>query len=104
MTRTFSVTTLLVLWCFFATGRSPAAVPPVLAEALAGPMKHVDQIVFAVRLPYDDPHWYANIGYYCDDEHRKAYAGNGKPDAGRLSADRRWRRCPRWSASFSFPR
>ena len=31
-------------------------------------------------LGYDDPHWYANIGYYCDDENQKAYAGNGKPD------------------------
>jgi len=84
MTRTLRAATLLVLGCFFATGRSAAAVPPVLAEALAGPMRHVDHVVFAVRLPYDDPHWYANIGYYCDDEQRKAYAGNGKPDAGKL--------------------
>ncbi len=56
----------------------------VLAKALAGPMKDVDQIVFAARLGYDDPHWYANIGYYCDDENKKAYAGNGKPDEGKL--------------------
>jgi mono/diheme cytochrome c family protein len=47
-------------------------------------MKDVRQLVFAVRLPYNDPHWYANIGYYCDDENRKAYANNGKPDAGKL--------------------
>jgi len=40
----------------------------------------VRQVVFATRLAYDDPHWYANIGYYCDDENQKAYAGNGKPD------------------------
>jgi hypothetical protein len=44
----------------------------------------VTEIVFAVRLKYDDPHWYANIGYYCDDENRVAYAGNGAPDVGRL--------------------
>jgi len=56
----------------------------VLASAFAGPMKQVDEIVFAVRLNYDDGHWYANIGYYCDDENRKAYAGNGKPDVGKL--------------------
>ena len=37
----------------------------------------VAEIVFAVRVKYDDPHWYANIGYYCDDENQKAYAGNG---------------------------
>ena len=40
----------------------------------------VERIVFATRLAYDDPHWYANIGYYCDDRNHKAYAGNGQPD------------------------
>ncbi|HQG49684.1 MAG TPA: hypothetical protein PK373_11390, partial [Sedimentisphaerales bacterium] len=40
----------------------------------------VQQIVFTSRLTYDDPHWYANLGYYCDDENHKAYAGNGQPD------------------------
>ncbi len=44
----------------------------------------VEQIVFVTRLIYDDPHWYANIGYYCDDENKKAYAGNGKPDESKL--------------------
>jgi hypothetical protein len=44
------------------------------------PALGVEQVVFATRLSYDDPHWYANIGYYCDDEGHKAYAGNGKPD------------------------
>jgi hypothetical protein len=48
------------------------------AEALS--RSGVGQVVFATRLGYDDPHWYANIGYYCDDENHKAYAGNGKPD------------------------
>ena len=54
------------------------------AKALAGPLKNVDEIVFAVRVKYDDGHWYANIGYYCDDEQRKAFAGNGRPDVGKL--------------------
>jgi len=44
----------------------------------------IDQVVFATRLKYDDPHWYANIGYYCDDENKKAYSGNGKPDESML--------------------
>ena len=56
----------------------------VTGKALAGPMRDVQHIVFAVRLGYEDPHWYANIGYFCDDEKSKAYAGNGKPDVGRL--------------------
>lgn len=54
------------------------------AQSLQGPLKSVEHVVFAVRLPYDDPHWYANIGYYCDDENKKAYAGNGKPGVGKL--------------------
>jgi len=44
----------------------------------------VRQVVFATRLGYDDPHWYANIAYYCDDRNQKAYAGNGKPDESAL--------------------
>lgn len=44
----------------------------------------IRQVVFATRLSYDDPHWYANIGYFCDDENHKAYAGNGKPDESKL--------------------
>ena len=44
----------------------------------------IDQVVFVTRLSYDDPHWYANIGYYCDDENQKAYAGNGNPDESKL--------------------
>ncbi|MHC4734926.1 MAG: hypothetical protein ACYTDW_10795, partial [Planctomycetota bacterium] len=44
----------------------------------------IKQVVFATRLSYDDPHWYANIGYFCDDENHKAYAGNGKPDESKL--------------------
>lgn len=65
-------------------GQGPEEERSVLAAALAGPMSAVNHIVFAVRLGYDDPHWYANIGYFCDDENKKAYAGNGKPDVGRL--------------------
>jgi len=54
------------------------------ARALAGPMADVPALVFCTRSRYDDGHWYANIGYYCDDENRKAYAGNGRPDVGKL--------------------
>ncbi|MBM3335581.1 PD40 domain-containing protein, partial [Candidatus Sumerlaeota bacterium] len=61
-----------------------AAPPSPLKKALAGPMTDVEEIVFCTRLAYEDGHWYANIGYYCDDENKKAYAGNGKPDVGKL--------------------
>lgn len=56
----------------------------LLEETLAGPWKEVREVIFVTRLSYDDSHWYANIGYYCDDAGKKAYAGNGKPDVGKL--------------------
>jgi hypothetical protein len=56
----------------------------LLDEALAGPLKESSEVVFCTRAKYDDGHWYANIGYYCDDADKKAYAGNGQPDAGVL--------------------
>ncbi len=82
-----AISTLLASSGRAADSSSPAKAPsakPLLTAALAGPMREVREVVFAVRLGYDDPHWYANIGYFCDDENSKAYAGNGKPDVGRL--------------------
>jgi hypothetical protein len=61
-----------------------APARPLLEKALAGPMAQVKDIIYCTRAKYDDPHWYANIGYYCDDEHKKAYAGNGLPEPGKL--------------------
>jgi mono/diheme cytochrome c family protein len=58
--------------------------PAVPAPVLAGRLPAGVDIVFCTRDRYDDGHWYANLGYYCDDAGRKAYAGNGKPDRGRL--------------------
>jgi hypothetical protein len=63
---------------------APKPPPALLPKALAGPMASVEEIIFCTRARYDDPHWYANIGYYCDDENKKAYAGNGQPDVGKL--------------------
>ncbi len=80
---------LCVIW--FAPGlsvhvtASNAKQQPVVRPAAAGdPLQQFDEIVFAVRLPYNDPHWYANIGYYCEDQQHKAYAGNGNPGVGKL--------------------
>ena len=74
-------------WAAPATGpTAPAPRParPLLQKARAGPMAQVEDIIYCTRARYDDPHWYANIAYYCDDEQKKAYAGNGQPDVGRL--------------------
>ena len=42
-----------------------------------GPMCDVEQIVFAVRADGIDGHWYANFGYYADDENRLPAPNNG---------------------------
>ena len=56
----------------------------MLDAFLAGPHPAEPEIVFCTRGAYDDGHWYANIGYYCDDQGKKAYTGNGKPDTSAL--------------------
>jgi hypothetical protein len=38
----------------------------------------VDEIVFAVRQPGKDGHWYANFGYYADSRQRLTYGEGGK--------------------------
>ncbi|MCB1128322.1 MAG: hypothetical protein KDM81_17645, partial [Verrucomicrobiae bacterium] len=77
-----AITALLVSLFFAATAST--ASPDLLGPALNGPLRGLQYLVFCTRGSYDDPHWYANIGYYCDDEQHKAYPGNGKPDESRL--------------------
>lgn len=73
------------LWCSGSECAADAApAQSMLESALAGPMGKLEAIIFCTRLAYDDPHWYANIGYYCDNENQKAYTGNGRPDASKL--------------------
>jgi len=43
-----------------------AEAPGLIDRALAGPMKHVKEIVFSVRVSGRD-HWYANFGNYASD-------------------------------------
>jgi hypothetical protein len=33
----------------------------------------IEEIIFVQRGGYEDPHWYANIGYFCDNENDPAY-------------------------------
>ncbi|MDR0327807.1 MAG: hypothetical protein LBI05_05880 [Planctomycetaceae bacterium] len=43
--------------------RSGVNKPPMLEKMLAGPMKDVEQIIFAIRIPGRD-HWYVTFGNY----------------------------------------
>jgi hypothetical protein len=45
----------------------------LLTDFKTGPMRDVNEVVFAVRKPGQDGHWYANFGYYAPDPNRKAY-------------------------------
>ncbi len=68
-------------WAVLAAGALSAAAtapaPPVQA-LLEGPLQGVEEIVFATRQLNEDPHWYANLGYYAADENRKAYRAMGR--------------------------
>ena len=50
----------------------PEQLPPVelKRDFRAGPMKDVNEILFVVRKPSIDPHWYANFGYFAHDENQ----------------------------------
>jgi hypothetical protein len=53
----------------------------VMQDALKGlPAEFADceEIIFVQRGGYDDSHWYANIGYYCDDENKPAYSSGAQ--------------------------
>ncbi|MCH7227813.1 hypothetical protein [Haloferula sp. A504] len=57
----------------------------LVSPAIASPRRKVlerapelKEIVFALRKPGSDPHWYANFGYYGPDEKRLAYRPGGR--------------------------
>lgn len=52
--------------------------PELLAQALKGPLADTEEIVFALRKPGKDGHWYANFSYYAEGPSRKAYEPGGK--------------------------
>lgn len=60
-----------------STEHTPA-LPELLAEFSEDAMAGIDQIVFAVRKPGTDGHWYANFGHYADDENRLTYQDGGR--------------------------
>lgn len=75
----------LVFWganlagAILAAIASDAAEPPLLQRFLEGPMRGVEDVVFAARgVNPTDGHWYANFGYYAHDPNRKAWVEGGK--------------------------
>ena len=78
---------LALLFCLFLptvlVAQSPAAdkpayaAGPLLARFLDGPMKGVDEIIFAERVSMND-HWYVNFGYYANEPNRRGYGEGGR--------------------------
>ncbi len=72
---------LLVLCVSHRVLRGAEATPtkpsPLLERMLAGPMAGVEEVVFAVRAPGPDPHWYANFAYWASDPNRMMYGRDG---------------------------
>ena len=63
-----------------AAPAKPAAPKPkvnLLKKALAGAMAGAERVVFAVRAPGQDPHWYANFGHWSSDPKRMMYGPGG---------------------------
>ncbi|MCF6284490.1 MAG: hypothetical protein L3K26_04810 [Candidatus Hydrogenedentes bacterium] len=56
----------------------PAPAPNLLEPALAGPLADVEEIVFSLRKPGKDGHWYANFSYYAEGPSRVTYESGGK--------------------------
>lgn len=60
----------------------PAALettnPALLEQALAGPLAGTDEIIFALRKPGKDGHWYANFSYYAEGPDRVTYEPGGR--------------------------
>jgi mono/diheme cytochrome c family protein len=52
--------------------------PELLKECLADPLVENPEIIFAVRQPGKDGHWYANFSYYARQTQRKTYGDGGK--------------------------
>jgi hypothetical protein len=68
----------LLMFAMNAVGAAPAS-GGLLEHFLAGPMRGVEEIVFAARgVNPTDGHWYANFGYYSHDPDRKAWVEGTK--------------------------
>ena len=68
----------LTLVVLVGLGRVVGAAGPLREPFRAGPMREVDEIIFAVRVVGTDGHWYANFGYFADSVDRRPYYDGGQ--------------------------
>jgi hypothetical protein len=67
----------LAAFVSIASGIFAAPAANLLNEMSQGPLAGVEEIVFTVRTPGKDGHWYANFGYLSGDASRPMYTENG---------------------------
>ncbi|MBR2586221.1 MAG: hypothetical protein IKE64_12415, partial [Thermoguttaceae bacterium] len=60
-----------------APAQDPEAQPELLASFRQEGMRGIHEILFAVRRPGSDDHWYANFGHYAGDEHDYPFTPHG---------------------------
>ncbi len=81
---TLFICTLSVLVTVPIFGATPSlktvndGVNPGALKGLPVEFDNCDEIIFVQRGGYDDPHWYANIGYFCNDDKKPAYASGAQ--------------------------
>ena len=64
--------------CPTIPAQEPAQEAPKLLPAFRQEgMRGIREILFAVRRPGSDPHWYANFGHYAGDEHDYPFTPHG---------------------------
>ncbi len=56
----------------------PRAQPNLIGSLLANTVEKRSRVVFAVRQPGRDEHWYANFSYYAPDEKSTTYGDGGR--------------------------
>ena len=82
---TFTKCIVLLGLCIPCFGVEPETLSRnVVTKALAGPLKDIEDILFVSRMPYANGHWYANFGYYGDDETNYLFPGKGEGDIGKI--------------------
>ncbi|MBR3218497.1 MAG: hypothetical protein IKF77_01120 [Thermoguttaceae bacterium] len=72
-----AILALAILPALSYPSTTPAQAPKLLPAFRQEGMQGIREILFAVRRPGSDPHWYANFGHYAGDEHDYPFTPHG---------------------------
>ncbi|MDO5580898.1 MAG: M14 family zinc carboxypeptidase [Planctomycetia bacterium] len=60
-------------WCIWGDSAQTQKKGPLFSKFRENGMRGIDEIVFVVRQPGTDVHWFANFGYFASDETARPY-------------------------------